>query len=217
VILAEIADESVQELPFDAATVAMATGPQTWTPAYATSPRAERLQQYAFDVGEGPCFDVLRDHAPVLVPDLRAAGAMARWPAWSGKAGGLGVCSVAAFPIQAGAIASGVLTMYSASPRLLNHEQMRVALRLADKALLALLDLIAGLSDTRPLDKDLSAILRADVHRAAGMVMVQADLPIDHALARLRAHAFASGRPLSEIADDVLARRLRFTSDPAAE
>jgi hypothetical protein len=62
-------------------------------------------------------------------------------------------------------------------------------------------------------DGDLSVLLRADVHRAAGMVMVQADIPIDQALTRLRAHAYAAGRPLPDVAQDIIERRLRLAPD----
>jgi hypothetical protein len=42
------------------------------------------------------------------------------------------------------------------------------------------------------------------------MVSVQAGLALADALAVLRAHAFTSGRPLNDVAGDVVARRLRF-------
>jgi hypothetical protein len=45
------------------------------------------------------------------------------------------------------------------------------------------------------------------------MVMVQLGVSISDALARLRAYAFASNRPLAEVARDVVARRLRFDRD----
>jgi hypothetical protein len=48
------------------------------------------------------------------------------------------------------------------------------------------------------------------VHQAVGRVSVQARVPVDDAMALLRAHAFAHDRTLSEVATDVLAGRLRF-------
>ena len=42
------------------------------------------------------------------------------------------------------------------------------------------------------------------------MVAVQLGVPVADALLRLRAHAFSSGRPVSDVADDVVARRFRF-------
>jgi hypothetical protein len=42
-------------------------------------------------------------------------------------------------------------------------------------------------------------------------VAAQLEIPVAEALLRLRARAFSSGRLLSDVADDVVARRLRFT------
>ena len=49
--------------------------------------------------------------------------------------------------------------------------------------------------------------------QAQGMVMVQLGISIGEAMARMRAYAYAHDRRLSEVARDVVARRLRF--DPA--
>lgn len=46
------------------------------------------------------------------------------------------------------------------------------------------------------------------------MVAAQLDVNVAQALIRLRGHAFGHGRPLSEVAQDVVARRLRFTEEP---
>jgi hypothetical protein len=45
------------------------------------------------------------------------------------------------------------------------------------------------------------------------MVVAQLGISAADALARLRAHAFAEQRLLSEVARDVVARRLRFTKE----
>ena len=54
---------------------------------------------------------------------------------------------------------------------------------------------------------------RAEVHQATGMILAQLDVPAQDAFVRLRAHAFATRRPLADIARDVVARRLVFTQD----
>ena len=60
---------------------------------------------------------------------------------------------------------------------------------------------------------DESVAHRAEVHQASGMVAVQLGVSVGDALARLRAHAFAEGRPLAAVAEDVVSRRLRLTDD----
>ena len=54
---------------------------------------------------------------------------------------------------------------------------------------------------------------RAEVHQATGMILAQLGVPAQDAFVRLRAHAFATRRPLADIARDVVARRLVFTQD----
>src|SRR3954447_6657178 len=51
---------------------------------------------------------------------------------------------------------------------------------------------------------------RMVVHQATGMIAAQLDVAVADALATLRAAAFASGRPLPEVAVDVVDRRISF-------
>jgi ANTAR domain len=48
------------------------------------------------------------------------------------------------------------------------------------------------------------------VHQASGMVAAQLDVNVRQAFVRLKAHAFGNDRPLAEVAEDVVARKLRF-------
>jgi AmiR/NasT family two-component response regulator len=49
---------------------------------------------------------------------------------------------------------------------------------------------------------------RAQVHQATGMLISGLGVPAEQALAKLRAHAFAVGRMVDEIADDLVSGRL---------
>jgi hypothetical protein len=51
---------------------------------------------------------------------------------------------------------------------------------------------------------------RAVLHQATGMVSVQARVPVHDALALLRAHAFATDRPVGDVAADVVAGMIRI-------
>ena len=48
------------------------------------------------------------------------------------------------------------------------------------------------------------------VHNAAGMVSVQQEISVTEAVIRLRAYAFSHDRLLADIAEDVIAHRLRL-------
>ena len=49
------------------------------------------------------------------------------------------------------------------------------------------------------------------------MVSTQLDISVTDALLRLRSYAFATETPLTEIAQDVVDRRLRFAEPPAPD
>ena len=51
------------------------------------------------------------------------------------------------------------------------------------------------------------------VHQAAGMVMMQLDVPIDQALLRMRATAYAEGLTVDELADAIVERRRRLSKE----
>ncbi|WP_375476577.1 GAF and ANTAR domain-containing protein [uncultured Jatrophihabitans sp.] len=228
-LLRRVCERAVVELPVEQASIAIVSGAAEWMSGASTSDSAARLEEYAFTVGEGPCFDAIRDHDTVTVADLTRADAAGRWPVWVQAAHDAGVRGATAVPIEAGAITAGVLSLYSASVWRPTAEQFPITRRLVDTALLVLLDMAAvvgggvdgvggldlgsGAGNAAQIDHELAVLLRSDVHQAAGMVMAQANVPIDHALVRLRAHAFTSGRRLVDVAADVIGRRLRFDDD----
>jgi hypothetical protein len=53
----------------------------------------------------------------------------------------------------------------------------------------------------------------AVVHQATGMISVQLDRDLTAAFMRLRSHAYRTGRRLSQVAHDVVERRLRLDPD----
>lgn len=178
----------------------------------------ERLQ---FELGEGPCVDAYRQERPVLEPDL-AAPSTPRWLAFTGPAVEAGVRAVFVFPVQVGAVHLGALHLYCDRPGPLSDDQHADALAMADIAAQAVIAMQANAAPGR-LAQELEAggDFQYVVHQASGMVAAQLEVSVGHALVRLRAHAFGNDRPLTRVAEDVVARRLRFDDrsgekDPAA-
>ena len=175
-----------------------------------TSGLIERLQ---FELGEGPCVDAYRHDRPVLEPDL-ADPSTPRWPAFCEPALAAGVRAVFGFPLQVGAVRLGALNLYSDRPGTLTYEQHADALVLADVVAQAILVLQADAPpDMLATELEAGSDFHLVVHQAAGMVSAQFEVSIGQALIRLRAHAFGCGRPVTEVARDVVARRLRFGAD----
>jgi hypothetical protein len=172
----------------------------------------ERLQ---FELGEGPCVDAYQQDQPVLEPDL-AHPATPRWIGFTSPAVDAGARAVFGFPLQVGAVRLGALNLYRDQSGPLTDEQHADALVMADVAAETLLMMQANAPPGR-----LAAELEAGgdfqyvVHQASGMVSAQLGVSVGQALIRLRAYAFGNERPLVEVAQDVVARRLRF--DPETD
>jgi hypothetical protein len=143
-------------------------------------------------------------------PDL-ARSSVDRWAAFSSVAVEAGARAVFGFPIIVNGARLGALNLYRDRPGPLTDDQRADALVLADVAARAI---IATQVDAEPgaLGADLAAgaNLRLVVHQAAGMVSVQLGVPVPDALVQLRAHAFSTNRPIVDVANDVVARQLRF-------
>ena len=202
-------------LGVDGIAAGMGTGPAGMVLAWGRQETSVALEDAQFTLGQGPGAQALADGAPVLVADLAAAGA--RWPAFARAAQVLGVGALFAFPLQIGAISVGVLLAHRAARGPLSVQQLADALALADAVTVLMLHQAAPETDAAAAGQTgpcpgwaAPATYRAQVHQATGMISVQLDVDLAEALARLRAHAYAEDRRVAEVADDVVARRLRF-------
>jgi hypothetical protein len=84
---------------------------------------------------------------------------------------------------------------------------------LADTVCALMLDTAAGSICTDGQGPEPVGPQHPEVHQATGMLIVQLGVDAATALVRLRAYAYAHDRRLSEVAGDVVARRLRFAPD----
>ncbi|WP_405734129.1 ANTAR domain-containing protein [Streptomyces sp. NBC_00028] len=177
-----------------------------------------QFEELQFTLGEGPGHEALRIGSPVLEPDL-ARVRPDRWPALLPAAREMGVRGVCCFPLGIGAIRVGVLTVLCDPDRPPGDQQYRDAAALAAALTAACLgeELARERGEKLPWSgmdvPQASPLHRAAVHQATGMVSVQLDVSMEIALLRLRAHAYASERALGDVAQDVVARRLRFDDD----
>jgi hypothetical protein len=186
----------------------------------ATDEISEQIAELELTLGEGPCPDAAAAAGPVLVSDLAAADVAARWPSFAPAARQAGAAAIFAFPLQIGAIRVGVLEVYRSQPGPLSADQMGDALVLADIAAVLLLESPGGAAGVAgPLTSlggqpPYLALHRAEIDQATGMLTEQLGVGIDEAFVRLRAYAYADERRLTEVARDIVARRLRLGRDP---
>jgi len=176
----------------------------------ASDRRTEAVEDVQYSLGEGPCVDAVRSHAPVLVPDL-ASPDLERWAAFRVGALEAGVRAAFGFPLLVRTICIGALDLYHDRTGPLTAEQHADAEAVAHVATRTLLGWQAvARTDSVAWQLEQVPVHRAAVHQAAGMVSVQSAVSVDDALALLRAYAFAEGRSVGPVAADVVAGRLRL-------
>jgi hypothetical protein len=175
----------------------------------ATDDRAGRIDELQFDLGEGPCWDALGTRQPVLEPDLPASTA---WPVFAEAVRDQQVGSIFAFPLVLGPIEIGAVDLYSVAPSTLDVAQQRQALALSSMVSRVLLRHVV--SGTRP---ETGTFSRRLIHQATGMVIAQLEATPEDAYLVIQARAFADGRSMRETAEDIVERRIRFSTRPGEE
>jgi hypothetical protein len=217
VSVADVCAAAVEALPVSGAWVMAQRAAGAGHLMCVTDEVSEQLAELQMTLGEGPCLDVLTSGAPVLISDLDEGDAARRWPGFTPQACQAGAAAIFALPMQIGAIRAGALGLYRDRPGPLGTAQLGDALILADAATVVLLESqhLDGAAGAGPAGQppDL-ARHRAEIDQATGMVSAQLDVAIGEAFVRLRAYAYAQERRLSEVARDIVARRLRLSPDP---
>jgi hypothetical protein len=176
---------------------------------------ARKYDELQFILGEGPCLDSVTRRAPVAVVDLADPGE-ARWPVYGPAMLDLEVRGVYAMPVLVAGEYIGALDLFRAQPRRLEDDHFAGAVAAAELASIPLLDLLDPDMQGAFGDPDsnawaeLHALSRAEVSQATGMLVAQLGVEPAEALVRLRAHAYATGRSATEVARDILDRRLRL-------
>ena len=168
------------------------------------------IEELQYTLGEGPCVDAYHVDRPVLEPDL-AHPETPRWVAFTPPAVEAGARAVFGFPLQVGVVRLGALNLYRDQPGALSDDQYADALVLAGVAARAVLAMQAQAPPgALAPELEVDANFRFVVHQASGMVADQLGVAVGEALARLRAYAYANNRLVTEVAEDVVGRRLRF-------
>lgn len=203
--LCEVCAEVVQ---VSGAGIMLMSHDRPWGSICTTDPVSAEIEELQFTLGEGPCVDAYNHEVPVLEPDL-ADPRTSRWLAFTAPAVAAGVRAIFGFPLRADTVRIGALNLYRDEPGGLSDEQYEDALVMAD---IVTETVLAMQADAEPgsLADELDQAFRYVVYQASGMVAAQLDIGVDEALARLRAYSFGSSRPLTDVAEDVVARRLRF-------
>jgi hypothetical protein len=171
---------------------------------------SQLIEELQYTLGQGPCIDAYQHDAVVTEPDL-ADPETPRWFAFSPPVLRAGVRAVFGFPLRVGTVRLGALNLYRDRPGGLSPDQHADALVLADVTARWVLDTQAGAPSGMVAEQlEAGADFHFPVHNAAGIVSVQEGISVTEALIRLRAFSYGNDRLLADVAQDVVARRLRL-------
>ena len=218
-----VCDTAARLAGADGAAVAVFAPARSRELVYATDALAQQIDDLQFTLGEGPCLDAYRTGSPQLCPRLDTDVELNLWPAFCDGAEELGARAIFAFPVLTPKHALGVLELYRRTMGDL-HPGQREAASVCASAIAATLlanwsshltgaiDAVTAIEEAStdpwgPLTAG-TQFSRARVYIASGMAAVQLGVSADEALDRLRAYTYAQGRPISDVAADIVGKRL---------
>jgi len=175
----------------------------------ASNRTAARIDEIQIDLGEGPCWDALSRRRPVLEADL-ARTTSTNWPNAREAFRSLDVGAIYSFPLYVGELSVGAVDLYSERPRDLTARAVADVTTLAEIASRRILQ--RALDDVEHTEDGLpdGPHSRREMHQASGMVAAQLGIAVEDALLVLRGRAYSTNRTVAQVAEDVVARRLRF-------
>jgi hypothetical protein len=173
----------------------------------ASSHKAEELDLYELQAGQGPCIDAY--HTGASVSCSSAQQVITRWPVFGARAAAAGVQAVEACPLRWRGLAIGAINVFFASPGSLVDEEREVVQAFADIATVAVIQV------NQPVARQLADVTRsalatrAVIEQAKGVVAAQTGLTTAAAFDRLLAMSDDSGTPLETLARDVIDTAIR--------
>lgn len=164
-----------------------------------SSERAEALELLQSQNDEGPCFECYHRGSLVYSEDLQAD--RGRWPSFAPAALQKGLSSVHAIPMRVNGQTIGALNLFRTQTGRLAASDVPLGQGLADVAAISLLQDRAT-RQSRDVVAQLQGALtsRVVIEQAKGILSEQANITLDAAFTRLRAHAREHNRHLSDIA-----------------
>ena len=208
----------VQLLDVDGASISFVRGDSVQGTFGSSGPLTRVLDELQFTYGEGPCMDAVAQRRPVLAPDLDAPGED-RWPALTRAVLGHGISAIFALPVAVASTPIGALDLYRRSSGPLEGPAMTGGVWAAGLAALPLLDLMTSDTDWQRASEgqgsweQLASLERVEVYQATGIIVAALEVTAADALVRLRAHAVARDLTASEVAYQILDRRLVLDRD----
>ena len=171
----------------------------------ASTEQAMVLELFQIQNDEGPCLDCYRSGQAVIVSDIQAGRATARWPRFAAAAGEMGFAGVHALPMRLRDQVVGTLNLFRIAPDGLDPAVAVAARALVDVATIGILQERA-IHQQEIVEAQLQVALnsRVMIEQAKGILAERLQATPDDAFIILRRYARDHNRPLTQLAADVI-------------
>jgi GAF domain-containing protein len=198
--------DSVEILRAEAAGVMLADARGGLRLIASSDERMRLLELFELQGAQGPCLDAFSSGRPV---QASAAASRARWPVFAPQASGAGFKVMCAVPLRVRTSVIGALNLFRGSDEPFTGTEMEIAQAMAEMAAIGLIQQRA-LRERNLLAEQLQAALKSRViiEQAKGMLAEYLTVTVDDAFKLLRNYTRDHNRKLSEVASDVVDRRI---------
>jgi GAF domain-containing protein len=168
----------------------------------ATGSLVYEVDNYQYEIGEGPCVQAVHDQHPYEIHDM---GTDCRWPQFCQHAAERGIRSSLSLPLTVRGQTLGALNLYSRTPGTLPDADRETALLFASQAAVALANAQTYAASVR-LATQLGEALhsRAVIDQAKGIIMAHSHCDEKKAFEALRTASQTSNRKLRNVAQDIV-------------
>jgi GAF domain-containing protein len=205
-----LSEDSVEILRAAAAGVMLADARGGLRLIASSDERMRLLELFELEGAQGPCLDAYSSGRAV---QASAADSHARWPIFAPQASSAGFQVICAVPLRVRTDVIGALNLFRSSDEPFTAAEMEIAQAMAEMAAIGLIQERA-LRERNLLVTQLQAAVnsRVIIEQAKGMLAEYLILTVDDAFTLLRNYARYHNRKLSEVAGDVVSRRLPSTA-----
>ena len=198
--------DSVEILRAEAAGVMLADARGGLRLIASSDERMRLLELFELQGAQGPCLDAFSSGRAV---QASAADSRARWPVFAPRASGAGFQVMCAVPLRVRTDVIGALNLFRGSDEPFTGAEMEIAQAMAEMAAIGLIQERA-LRERNLLTEQLQAALnsRVIIEQAKGMLAEYLTMTVDDAFKLLRSYARDHNRKLSEVASDVVDRKI---------
>jgi len=204
--LQSLSVDSVEIIGAEAASVMLANARGELRLVASSEERMRLLELFEIQSAQGPCLDAFGSGQAV---QASGAESRTRWPVFAPRASAAGFGALCAVPLRAHAEIVGALNLFRGGDQPFSDAELEIARAMAQVATIALIQERA-IRERSLLAGQLQAALRSRIviEQAKGMLAEHLSTTIDEAFQLLNKYAHDHNRRLTEVARDVVDRKI---------